>query len=73
MTQTIVSSHSHRVRIAPQRRTVVIGERCNTLGYKKVRETVMRGEWDEVVRRAKDQIQSTDRQCPAYRFRGDIT
>jgi len=58
MTQTIVSSHSHRVRIAPHRRTVVIGERCNTLGYKKVRETVMRGEWQEVVGRAKDQFEA---------------
>jgi 5-methyltetrahydrofolate--homocysteine methyltransferase len=58
MAQTIVSSHSHRVRIAPNRRTVVIGERCNTLGYKKVRETVMRGEWQEIISRAKDQFEA---------------
>lgn len=49
---TIISSKSHRVRIAPNRKTVVIGERCNALGYKAVRETVARGQWDEVVNRA---------------------
>jgi 5-methyltetrahydrofolate--homocysteine methyltransferase len=55
---TIVSSKSHRVRIAPNRKTVVIGERCNALGYKKVRETVARGEWEEVVRRAVEQFEA---------------
>lgn len=58
MTQTIVSSHSHRVRIAPHRRTVVIGERCNTLGSKLIRETVSRGEWHEVINRAKVQFEA---------------
>lgn len=55
---TIISSKSHRVRIAPNRKTVVIGERCNALGYKKVRETVARGEWDEVVNRAVEQFEA---------------
>lgn len=55
---TIVSSKSHRVRIAPGRKTVVIGERCNALGYRKVRETVARGEWDEVVNRAVTQFEA---------------
>lgn len=55
---TIVSSKSHRVRIAPNRKTVVIGERCNALGYRKVRETVAIGEWDEVVQRAIDQYKA---------------
>ena len=55
---TIISSKSHRVRIAPNRKTVVIGERCNALGYKKVRETVARGEWNEVVQRAVDQFEA---------------
>ncbi len=55
---TIVSSKSHRVRISPNRRTVVIGERCNALGYRKVRETVARGEWDEVVERAVAQCEA---------------
>ncbi|EDY83223.1 Pterin binding enzyme domain protein [Verrucomicrobiia bacterium DG1235] len=55
---TIISSKSHRVRIAPNRRTVVIGERCNALGYKKVRDTVARGEWEEVVNRAVAQFEA---------------
>ncbi len=57
-TTTIISSKSHRVRIAPNRKTVVIGERCNALGYRKVRETVARGEWDEVVNRAVNQFEA---------------
>lgn len=55
---TIISSKSHRARIAPNRKTVVIGERCNALGYRKVRETVARGEWDEVVNRAVAQFEA---------------
>lgn len=55
---TIISSKSHRVRIAPNRKTVVIGERCNALGYSKVRETVARGEWDELVNRAVAQFEA---------------
>ncbi len=55
---TIISSKSHRVRIAPDRKTVVIGERCNALGYSKVRETVARGEWNEVVERAVAQYEA---------------
>lgn len=55
---TIISSKSHRVRIAPNRKTVVIGERCNALGYRKVRDTVANGEWDEVVNRAVQQYEA---------------
>ena len=55
LSTTIISSKSHRVRIAPNRKTVVIGERCNALGYRKVRETIANGEWNEVVNRAVEQ------------------
>ncbi len=55
---TIISSKSHRIRISPTRRTVVIGERCNTLGYKKVRETILNGDWTELVRRAEMQFEA---------------
>ena len=55
---TIISSKSHRVRISPNRKTVVIGELCNTLGSRKVRETVARGEWNEIVNRAVRQFEA---------------
>ena len=58
LSTTIISSKSHRVRIAPNRKTVVIGERCNALGYKKVRDTVANGEWNEVVDRAVQQFEA---------------
>lgn len=58
LASTVVSSKSHRVRIGPQRKTVVIGERCNALGYRKVRDTVASGNWEEVVDRAVMQFEA---------------
>lgn len=55
---TIVSSKSHRVRIAPNRKTVAIGERCNTLGSLMIRKAVARGQWDVVVKKAVQQYEA---------------
>ena len=56
MPTTIVSAKSHRVRIAPGRKTVAIGDRCNTLGSKKIRDAVAMGAWDKVVEVARKQF-----------------
>ena len=58
MPTTIVSAKSHRVRIAPHRKTVAIGDRVNTLGSKKIREAVAMGAWDRVVEVARRQFEA---------------
>jgi len=55
---TIVSSKSHRVRIAPNRKTVAIGERCNTLGSRLIRKAVGLGQWSIVVDKAVEQYEA---------------
>lgn len=55
---TIVSSKSHRVRIAPNRKTVAIGERCNTLGSRLIRNAVAKGQWNIVVDKAVEQYEA---------------
>jgi 5-methyltetrahydrofolate--homocysteine methyltransferase len=49
---TRLSARQTSVTIEPGAGTVVIGERCNALGYKSVRESVEQGNFDLVVERA---------------------
>lgn len=53
---TLVSSGTVTVRIKPGGRTVIIGERCNALGYRNVAKAAAKGKWSVVVNRAKEQI-----------------
>lgn len=53
---TVVASKSRRVEIHPQRPTVIIGERCNALGYRSVREAARRGDFDWIAARAAQQV-----------------
>lgn len=50
--KTVLRGKATTVEIEPGQPTVVIGERCNALGYKSVRESVEEGNYDVVVERA---------------------
>jgi 5-methyltetrahydrofolate--homocysteine methyltransferase len=54
--KTILRGKTLTVEIEPGQPTVVIGERCNALGYKSVRESVEAGDYDLVVERAVLQV-----------------
>lgn len=53
---TVVSSGTKQVQIRPTGRTVIIGERCNALGYRNVAKAAAKGKWSVVVNRAKEQL-----------------
>ncbi|HTL53578.1 MAG TPA: dihydropteroate synthase [Planctomycetota bacterium] len=53
---TLVSSGTTKVSIRPQGRTVIIGERCNALGYRNVAKAAATGKWSVIVNRAKEQL-----------------
>ncbi|MGH7144548.1 MAG: dihydropteroate synthase [Planctomycetota bacterium] len=53
---TLVSSGATTVRIRPGGRTVIIGERCNALGYRNVAKAAAKGKWSVVVNRAREQL-----------------
>ena len=52
MAKTVLEGRGGRVEIEPDGPTVILGERCNALGYRAVREAVAAGRWEEVVARA---------------------
>ncbi|MBN8216913.1 MAG: dihydropteroate synthase [Spirochaetes bacterium] len=52
----ILRGKAREVNIHPELPTVTIGERCNALGYKSVRESVEAGEFGPVVERALAQV-----------------
>lgn len=58
MTTTTVTSATRTVEITVGEPTVIIGERCNALGYKTVMEAVKRGDWDLLARRAAKQVET---------------
>jgi len=55
MAKTILRGASTEIRIQPSGHTVVIGERCNALGYKSVRKALEEECYDLIVQRAIDQ------------------
>jgi len=56
MARTVLRGRSTVVEIEPGRQTCIIGERCNALGYRSVRESVEAGDYDLVAKRAERQI-----------------
>ena len=53
--RTVLQGRVAEVVFEPDTRTAVIGERCNALGYKAVREAVENDDLDVIVQRAIDQ------------------
>lgn len=49
---TLLRSHCRELTITPSERAVPIGERCNALGYKNVRQALQRGDYTIFERRA---------------------
>lgn len=56
LANTLLRGRVREVNIHPELPTVTIGERCNALGYKSVRESVEAGNFDLVVDRAVAQV-----------------
>jgi 5-methyltetrahydrofolate--homocysteine methyltransferase len=56
LAKTVLRGKGIELVIEPNQTTVMIGERCNALGYKSVRESVEQGDFDLVVGRARDQV-----------------
>ncbi|RIK83727.1 MAG: methyltetrahydrofolate--corrinoid methyltransferase [Planctomycetota bacterium] len=56
MTKTVLRGRKREVELTPGKRTYIIGERCNALGYQAVREAVERGDWDLIASRAVAQV-----------------
>jgi 5-methyltetrahydrofolate--homocysteine methyltransferase len=55
---TNLRGRSASVTIQPDAGTILIGERCNALGYRSVRESVEQGDFRIVVERAVKQVQA---------------
>ena len=55
---TVLRSRAKRLRIRPDRPAVIIGERCNTLGYRSMRSAVERGDFDFVAEQAVRQVEA---------------
>lgn len=56
--RTILKSRTSELVIEPGAGTAIIGERCNALGYRSVRESVELGNYDLVVKRAVRQVEA---------------
>ncbi|MBE7463104.1 MAG: dihydropteroate synthase [Planctomycetes bacterium] len=56
MNTLILKGRRQELRIGPSEPTRVIGERCNALGYKAVKRAVEEGRMEEVVKRARLQV-----------------
>lgn len=58
MQTTILRSKTKEVQVNPLLPTVVIGERCNALGYKSIREAANRGDYGFIADMAKKQVEA---------------
>lgn len=58
MVTVILKGTSREVSIASDEPTRIIGERCNALGYKAVKRAAEEGRLDEVVSRARQQVEA---------------
>lgn len=56
--QTILRSASKQVIISPEKPTVLIGERINPTGKKKLAEALLQGDLDYIVAQAKAQVEA---------------